>query len=285
MNRIGITLIVSNFLYSTLTFAGTIGENNPDPNWQGFYLGGNAGYLWSQNSGVAITTTQNYVNPDYLLGSTSLANALAQVVTNNFPISSDGFIGGGQIGYNYTYLEKIVIGFDTDIDALTYSKNRLISEKSAGLVGFNEAYIGSAIIKQNIDFLGTARARIGYLYKPSILLFGVGGFAYGGATIDTYWTASESLGSEIYPTITTKNNKNRVLSGWTAGAGIEWLFQPSWSAKFEYTYYALNKFNVPTSLIQVSESQTPAATWASITANTALSVLTGSFRLGINYHF
>jgi len=26
-------------------------------------------------------------------------------------------------------------------------------------------------------------------------------------------------------------------TGWTAGAGLEWAFDPHWSANFEYNYY------------------------------------------------
>jgi outer membrane immunogenic protein len=32
---------------------------------------------------------------------------------------------------------------------------------------------------------------------------------------------------------------NTWHSGWAAGTGVEWAFQPNWSAKVEYIHYGL----------------------------------------------
>src|SRR5437763_920149 len=42
-------------------------------------------------------------------------------------------------------------------------------------------------------------------------------------------------------------NDNNNSAGWLLGAGIEWAFVPSWSAKIEYEYLGLNNrsFVVP----------------------------------------
>ena len=158
-------------------------------------------------------------------------------------------------------------------------------QKTVNLVGFPESYAGSLAIKQKINYLGTVRTRLGYLVYPTFLVYGTGGFAYGNITLDTAWTAQESLGTAVFPPIITQNNINKTPTGWTAGGGIEWLFKPNWSAMLEYTYYSLNDVNVPATLAQSNESISPPALWGSATANTGLSLSAWTIRLGINYHF
>ena len=34
-----------------------------------------------------------------------------------------------------------------------------------------------------------------------------------------------------------------LRTGWTAGAGVEWMFLPRWSVKAEYLYYDLGTAN------------------------------------------
>ncbi|MGB8898002.1 MAG: outer membrane beta-barrel protein [Methylocella sp.] len=71
-----------------------------------------------------------------------------------------------------------------------------------------------------IDYFGTLRGRYGYLFTPTLLVYGTGGFAYGG-------TGTSSL--------------TTTPLGWAAGGGLEWMFFPNWSLKVEYLYYELAK--------------------------------------------
>jgi outer membrane immunogenic protein len=177
------------------------------------------------------------------------------------------------------------MGFDMDFDGLTNSNNNYTLQKTVNLVGFDESYAGSLVINQKINYLGTVRARLGYLCLPTFLVYATGGFAYGNVTLDTAWTAQESLGSSVFPTIATQNNLNRTLPGWTVGAGVEWLFKPHWSTKLEYTYYSLSNVSAPVTLAQINESVSPPLLWGSAAANTVLSESVGTIRVGINYHF
>jgi outer membrane immunogenic protein len=70
-------------------------------------------------------------------------------------------------------------------------------------------------------WFGTARARVGYAWN-NVLLYGTGGFAYGGIELD-------SRGLE----------QNRTHYGWTLGAGAEIGLTPNWTAKVEYLYFDL----------------------------------------------
>ena len=47
-------------------------------------------------------------------------------------------------------------------------------------------------------------------------------------------------------------------NGYTVGAGVEYMFAPSWSAKVEYQYYDFgrSRFTTPTPLIPVGSFRT-----------------------------
>lgn len=286
MKKIGLSLIVIITLcYSHFIFANSIETIYSEPNWTGFYLGGNAGYWRSQSNDVDTAGTTHFINPTFPLGGSNITNALVKMATNDFSFHSYGFIGGAQAGYNYQYNKEVLFGIDIDFDGLTNSNHTYNLHKAVNLLDFDEYYAGSLNVEQKIHYLGTIRARLGYLYCPTILLYATGGFAYGNVTLDTAWRIQESLGSLVFPIIAAQNNLQKTLPGWSAGAGIEWLFKPNWSAKFEYTYYSLNKLNAPVTLEQINGSLSPPILWGSVTANTALSVSLGTIRMGINYHF
>jgi outer membrane immunogenic protein len=286
MKKIVLFLIVAGTLcYSEFIFSASMNTNNQASNWTGFYVGGNAGYWESQTNNITSTGSAGFINQTYVPGASNIAQALAKMATNKSSLHSYGFIGGGQAGYNYEFSKEFLLGLSIDFDGLTHSDNNINLRKTVNLVDYDENYIGSLSIKQKINYLGTVRARLGYLYNRTFLVYVTGGFAYGNVTLDTAWTAQESLGPAVFPTIATQNNVNKTLSGWATGAGIEWLFKPNWSATLEYTYYSLNNLNVSATLAQINASLTPSVLWGSATARTVLSLSTWNIRVGLNYHF
>lgn len=66
----------------------------PPPMWAGFYAGLNAGYTWAGSNSF---TTGNWIVDDRALNG-GLAAGLGG---NNLKVANDGFVGGGQIGYNW----------------------------------------------------------------------------------------------------------------------------------------------------------------------------------------
>ncbi len=71
--------------------------------WTGFYLGANAGYGWASNTD-RITAVNDAAG---LIANSSIATSL--------PIDADGFVGGGQIGYNWQISPLWVVGLESDI--------------------------------------------------------------------------------------------------------------------------------------------------------------------------
>lgn len=279
MKKLSLLLIVAGTLcYSEFMFAAS-------SNWTGYYVGANAGYWNAANIHLTSTGSPGYVNQAYQPGASNIANALAQLAGNSSSLNSFGFIGGGQVGYNREYSKGILLGISADLDYATNADNNITMQKTVNLVDYDESYAGSLAVNQRINYLGTVRARLGYLYTPNFLIFATGGFAYGNVTLDAAWRAQESLGHAIFPTINTQNSSSNTRAGWVAGAGIEWLFNPNWSAMLEYTYYSLSNFTVPTTLAQTNASISPTTLWGTATTNTALSLSVWSIRVGLNYHF
>ena len=114
-------------------------------------------------------------------------------------VEPDGFLGGVQLGYNWQFARNWVFGLETDI---------------AG-TDMNDSVAG---VNAHIDYLGTARVRLGYTWDRT-MFYGTGGLAY---------TRASVLG--VHNTDT----------GYALGAGIEWAFAPQWSAKVEYMYHGFD---------------------------------------------
>lgn len=284
MKNIIIFLSLINIACWNLTFA-NFKHPQPTPNWTGFYLGANAGYWWAQTDKASTSSSVSFINQTFDLGASNVANALVQLATNSFSLNPNGFIGGGQMGYNYQYHNYFLFGLDTNFSGSTNSNNTFHLQKTVNLIDFNESYLGSLSVNQNVNYLGSLRARIGYLVKPNLLIFTTGGFAYANVSLDLDWNAQESLGAAQFPTIDTHKNQNKTLAVWTVGAGVEWLFKSQWSTSLEYTYYSLSDLNSTMTLAQINNYVSPAALWGSASANTALSLAIGTIEVGIKYHF
>jgi outer membrane immunogenic protein len=103
--------------------------------------------------------------------------------------------------------------------------------------------VQSATLSSKLDFLGTIRARAGYLVTPSFLFYITGGLAYGKTEFSTSITqncnntiAPIPCGSGPYAAAATDS---LVRFGGTIGGGVEWLITQNWSVKAEYLYVGL----------------------------------------------
>lgn len=89
-----------------------------------------------------------------------------------------------------------------------------------------------------IEYFGTARARLGYLLKDNFLVYGTGGLA---------WAKTQSSIEAVYnaetpdENIAAKGSSENNHIGWTAGAGFEWLLSEHVSFTTEYLYMDLGK--------------------------------------------
>jgi outer membrane immunogenic protein len=190
--------------------------------WTGFYVGINAGYGFSDNDRNGLGTYT------VVAGGTTPALPVGTVLTNGTTDSNnDGFVGGGQIGYNYQ-VGNWVVGIEADIQYadLNNSRNGTVVVATPGIAGFVGAQNANF---GGIDWFGTVRGRIGYAWDR-LLVYGTGGFAYGG---------TDSNLNDGYANYRSTNDD--VRTGYAVGGGLEYAFTPSITGKIEGLYVSLDR--------------------------------------------
>jgi len=259
-------------------------------NWGGLYGGINVGYGFANGStstGSLAGTYSNTVNNPNITGATAGSTTPISAIWNNSAISPSGVIGGGQIGYNYQMTPMFVVGIEADIQAsdmgstVAYMTPSL--QPAGGFTGINNA--------KNIDWFGTARARIGFVVPgySNFLVYGTGGFAYGyvNNTVGLFSTIPGSVvdiqGPVAFPAsgVSGTSTSGNTQVGWTAGGGVEWSPQtfPAWSAKVEYLYTDLGSTN------QAIYGTYAAPGQGVFAANHQSPTQFNTVRAGLNWHF
>jgi outer membrane immunogenic protein len=206
----------------------------PPFTWTGFYVGLNAGGVWSSGSRSA-----TLIDP----GALWLSNYWPGGIGNN----NSGFIGGGQAGYNWQ-TGALVLGVETDFDGTSLGKTFNYASAPFGSI-VNGVAVPTAVLgdnlyvnaKANLSWIGTTRARVGFVATPDnrLMFYGTGGIAYAGgssnfniydATQGLYWSGSPS--------------STRV--GWTIGAGVEYALTNNWTIGAQYLYVDLGSKTINT---------------------------------------
>jgi outer membrane immunogenic protein len=131
----------------------------------------------------------------------------------NFSASNGGVAGGGQIGCDYQW-GAWVAGIRNMLDATSLSSNTNVS-----------AVPFTGTVDSRTRWFDTLTARGGYLVQPNVLIYAQGGAAWTNTNITFLDSSSAQLGE-------ASNDR----TGWTVGAGVEWMFAPHWSAFAEYNF-------------------------------------------------
>ncbi|MXQ13204.1 outer membrane protein [Microvirga makkahensis] len=153
--------------------------------WTGFYAGVNAGWGWRSDDdetvvlGGAVPGTLFFENGD-----------------------DGGFVGGGQIGYNYQ-IGSFVVGLEADIQWADTDDGEEVRFVPAGAPG---TFVPGEFENNLSDWFGTVRARAGVAFDR-VLIYGTGGLAY------------------------TDDN-----TGWALGGGVEWALPVNWFGSSAVTF-------------------------------------------------
>ena len=255
----------------------------PAPIWTGFYAGLNAGGTWSNNS-TNISTTPIYINP---ILSTFSGPVAAMVASGALNSNAGGFIGGGQVGYNYQFMSMFIAGIEADIQGIAGS-SAAQGAITAAIIPYgnpNDTWANYKGVINTLNYLGTVRGRIGFLVTPSILIFGSGGLAYGdvNSQANLTWTGAPVINfSSGGSTFFGQGSYTNTNVGWTAGGGAEWMFMSNWSAKIEYLYYDLGSVNYTTYSLRPRNGGS--ANFL-MSTNTSTRFNGNVVRAGVNYHF
>jgi outer membrane immunogenic protein len=237
----------------------------PPFTWTGFYIGLNAGGIWSTGS-----RSLTLVDPNVAFDGGFLNGSLP----GGLGSGNAGFIGGGQAGYNWQ-TGSFVFGVETDFDGTTLSRSRNI----VGPTFFNPNIFANDFLtlnsKVSLDWLGTTRGRVGFVVTPDnrLMIYGTGGVAYGGGTanINFFDNATGAFWS---------GNTSATRVGWVAGAGVEYAFTNNWTLRGEYLYANLGSRNFTT-----VGNAAAAFAFPGVFATGHIDYNASIFRAAVNYKF
>jgi outer membrane immunogenic protein len=247
-------------------------------NWTGFYVGAHAGYGWSD--GDLALTSVGIPDPGAPVFAASSASATPPTLGTHL----NGFIGGGQFGFNYQTASQWVWGLEADLSFAGIKG----SDTQTGTTGPIPTFPGvipvnvTAIGDQKLNFFGTVRGRVGFTPVDSLLVYATGGLAFG--RIESGTSTSDAF--SVFGISPASGSASTMRTGWTAGGGIEsaLTFAPRWSAKVEYLYYDLGTLTYALSTAAVSTGVPPTGLALGFVNTAATADFRGSLvRVGLNY--
>lgn len=232
---------------------------SPVPLWQGFYLGLHAGYVHTDIDGtLAISPSGNLgiPNPDQTL-------------------EDDGFLAGGQIGYNFQR-GTWVFGLEGDIAYAGIDASETYSTITFGnCCSFDKHH------EFEIEYLGTLRGRLGYA-SGNLLAYVTGGFAW--AEVHGSLTVTRNdVGGPSFAELSGASS-DKTHTGWTLGGGVEAALNDRWSLKAEYLYVDLGEEDYAFSGTKVDEFGAPTGNDTIDEFNSA-DIDLHTVKIGLNYRF
>jgi outer membrane immunogenic protein len=241
----------------------------PVYDWTGFYIGLNGGYSWGNSSNTFTAGT-------------------LPVITGSEHMN--GWVFGGQAGYNWQFNKSWVFGLEGDIDATgqrgteTFGPNTTVTvfvpaPGATALPTVTTTTTTTGSFEEKLSWLGTFRGRIGVLPVDRVLLYATGGLAVGEvkstAGVASTTTIALSFGTPPGPTSAgALASASSTQVGWTIGAGIEGAIGGNWTAKLEYLYVDLGTVN---------NTFVGVGAFAPITSSSH--VTDNILRAGVNYRF
>jgi outer membrane immunogenic protein len=183
--------------FVTPSAAGGLLHSPPEPQWAGFYAGGQLGGAWRDAS-------WDYKNSNWF-------NTLGpEVVISNFGIDAGGFLGGGQTGFNFQSGAWIfgVEGSVAGTDLGSRIRSPFFPEADS--------------YRADVGLLATVTGRVGYA-RGRWLAYGKGGWA--GADVEL----------DLFDQVTPVRAKSSTWAdGYTLGGGAEYAVRNGFSFGVDY---------------------------------------------------
>lgn len=161
---------------------------------------------------------------------------------NGANVAVKGGFAGGTVGYNWQ-AGQFVGGIEADAAWADLSA-------SATALGIT--------VEDRVRSWGTVRGRVGVAFD-TVLLYATAGYAWMDNRINI-----TAIGVNL--------SESNFHHGWTAGAGVEWMFAPKWSVKAEYLYRDFGSETYFAGLLPPAGLATG-------------SIKFHSGQVGVNYHF
>jgi opacity protein-like surface antigen len=137
---------------------------------------------------------------------------------------AEGALLGFHAGYNWQF-GGWVFGVEGDLSATLGWKKVITTTVET-----------TSHVRNEVEALASIRARLGWSFDRA-LLYATGGVA---------WARHRTIG--ISTPVDNVPNSFRWSTGWVAGGGIEWKYNPNFSVRLEGLHYVFNKntFNIGT---------------------------------------
>src|SRR4051812_36382146 len=131
-----------------------------DYSWIGFYIGVRGGYGWSDTDFHIEGEPNDVINPFH-------------IDPGHQSLDPEGFVGGGQVGFNWQLGKWFVLGAEADFSGADMEDDSTRSHfvPEAG----QDVFVHGS---QDINWFGTVRGRIGFVPWCKLMIYGTGGFAY-----------------------------------------------------------------------------------------------------------
>jgi outer membrane immunogenic protein len=221
-------------------------------NWTGFYIGGHVGAGW----GTTETTLDSIAAPGFPLTPAGLA------LTQN---SRSGFLGGGQIGYNFQS-GWAVFGVQADIAGMDVK-------------GTTPCLIVVSCTAKS-DWLATVSGRFGGVVADKTLVYVKGGAAWLNTThsADLGGLGAILGGGGLGASV---GSADSTALGWLVGFGAEYAFTQNWSAFIEYNYMDFDRKDIAYNLV----ATVPGGPAATANFDTSVKNKLSIAKIGVNYKF
>jgi outer membrane immunogenic protein len=239
--------------------AGAFGQT---ATWKGFYFG--ASIEGSLGRSYANTTTV-YSDTGYFL-TTSLP-AIAAVGAQHPRLN--GFEHGAQVGYNFQK-GRIVYGFEADFVVIK-------AEGSAsGTAIYPEVPTSTFTVTQ------TAKYRWQLAVRPRVGLSRGKGLYYIVAGLAMAKLSYQELFTDTFARALETGSFNKLITGWTAGAGLEFRLGRGWSFNGEYAYTDFGQARVTSTNFVAF---IPPISYPTSVFTHRADIRTHTIRLGANFRF
>lgn len=197
--------------------------------WGGLYFGGQIGAGFGDTGVFEMDRNQDGSFGDYIAAFDPTQPVCTIPVNDGCGFGGDfdtGVTGGVHIGYDWQF-GSIVAGVIADVNASN------IGDRQSAFSGTPAFYH----IDRDLEWWGTARARLGYAFSDRFMGYATGGLALG--KVDYSFKSNT-------PATTIVSGDDNLDVGYTVGGGAEFRINEKWSIGAEYLYTNLGKddFNV-----------------------------------------
>ncbi len=127
-------------------------------------------------------------------------------------LSGNSVFGGGHVGVNFQH-DWLVLGAEGDFDWMSLNGN------TADALGYQHSLAS--------HWMSTFTGRLGFAYT-TLLFYLKGGIAFISERDLVQTPRGFGLGTGT-----------ETRDGWTIGGGVEWAFDPHWSARLEYDFVSI----------------------------------------------